>query len=35
MNKDWTEEHTKLSVIKQKKAIFIILPIIMTLGCLY
>lgn len=31
MNKDWTKEHTRLSVIKQKKAIFIILPVIMAL----
>ena len=31
MNRSWTEEQTKLSVTKQKKALFVILPVIVTL----
>jgi hypothetical protein len=31
MNRSWTEEQTKLSVIKQKKALFILLPVIVAL----
>jgi len=31
MNSTWTEEQTKLSVTKQKKALFIILPVIVAL----
>ena len=31
MNRSWTEEQTKLSVIKQKKALLILLPIIVVL----
>ena len=31
MNRSWTEEQTKLSVTKQKKALFVILPVIVAL----
>ena len=31
MNRFWTEEQTKLSVTKQKKALFVILPVIVAL----
>ncbi len=31
MNRYWTEEQTKLSVTKQKKALFVILPVIVAL----
>ena len=31
MNRSWTEEQTKLSVTKQKKALFILLPVIVAL----
>ena len=31
MNRSWTEEQTKLSVTKQKKALFVILPVIFAL----
>ena len=31
MNRSWTEEQTKLSVTKQKKALIVILPVIVAL----
>ena len=31
MNRSWTEEQTKLSVTKQKNALFVILPVIVAL----
>ena len=31
MNRSWTEEQTKLSVTKQKKALLILLPVIVAL----
>ena len=31
MNRSWTEEQTKLSVTKQKKALFVILPVIVAI----
>ena len=31
MNNNWTEEQTNLSVIKQKKALYFLLPVLVVL----
>ena len=31
MNNNWTEEQTNLSVIKQKKALYLLLPVLVVL----